>query len=217
MPEPVVLKSTSMGIIMKFILWLSLATAAVIFALAVSMLLTRDTSGAAYSIAMMALGFFALGWLPLMAMIIIWVVMFHLDLKRVFPDYPMSPLRAILYMFIPLFNLFGLWRTFASISEYLRASGGESGQLGDRANLWSTMGYLSIFVGNIAYYFANDISLNPGVGKGMDPLVFLALALASTVFVLCYLISIQYSQKSLALVALKGQALDTREVLTYVR
>jgi|GEM_PF-4866936 len=217
MPEPVGLKSSGIGKFMTWVLYGCLGVMALLVGLGVVMLVTADTSGSLMSTALGLLGLFYLGLVPLLVVSIAWVIFFHRDLRAVFPDYPMSPLRAVLYMFIPFFNLFGLWRTFASISEYLRASGGEAGQLGDRANLFSTLGYLSIYVGNALYYFVTDISTRPGVGAGMDPKVFLALALSSTAFVVFYLNSMRLSQASLTLRARDGVAADLSDVLSYMK
>lgn len=217
MPEPVQVKSAAVGSIMVLFFWSVLAMASLIVGLGVAMVATGARSGTLTTTGTLMLGFFLISYLPLAVATLFWVVQFHGDLRRVFPDYPISPLRAALFMFIPVFNLYGLWRTFASISEYLRASGGRAGLLGDQANLWSTLGYLSIWVLGILVGVVQGLTGGFGAPGGVNPWYFLAQALACTCFVVCYLNSMRLSQAALGERARDGVAIDTREFLTYHR
>lgn len=217
MSESVQVKSATIGSIMKLFFWAALALACLILGLGVAMVATDARSGPLSTAGTFLLGLFLISYLPLAVATLFWVVLFHGDLRRVFPDYPISPLRAALFMFIPVFNLYGLWRTFASISEYLRASGGRAGLLGDKANLWSTVGYLSIWVLGILTGVVQGLTGGFGASGGVPPWFFVVQSLACTCFVVCYLNSMRLSQAALEERARDGVAIDTREFLTYHR
>jgi hypothetical protein len=217
MSDPVTLSSRALGGLVRGIFWTVAIYTLILVVMSAILVATGQNSGGMHTTTVLMLGFLGLGYLPMLILAIIWVVMFHRDLKAVYPDYPMSPVKAVLFMFIPFFNLYGLWRTFATISEYLRASGGEAGQLGDRANFWSTLGYLSIWVGNIVYFFVQGGKSGLSTAQTVTGMDLLVTTFCMSAFVLCYLNSIRYSQRSLSLQAAKGMALDTRAVLTHMR
>lgn len=217
MTEPVVLHSRFIGAVLRGLFWSLAVYLVVLFSLAGFMMVTGQTTGVPFSVALILLGLFQLGLLPLAILLIIWVVAFHLDLRRVFPDYPVSPLKAVLFMFIPILNFYGLWRVFGRISEFLRATGGEAGRLGDRANYWAVFGYISLGVGALLFQFSSDLTMGAPFGPGMSPWIFLVYSFLVTGFVFFYLNSIRLSQRSLALKAAEGVAFDPREVLSHMR
>ena len=64
--------------------------------------------------------FFVLITLITIILFFIWLYRLHFDLLILFPDYPISPKRALAYLIIPIYNLWGIWHTFATIADYFK-------------------------------------------------------------------------------------------------
>ena len=52
---------------------------------------------------------------------IVWVCVLHADLRRLKPDYPLSPWGALAAMLIPLYNLWGFWAMWQAATDFLPA------------------------------------------------------------------------------------------------
>jgi len=44
----------------------------------------------------------------------------HLDLSNIFPGYPLSPGGSLARLNIPLYNIWGIWNTFATIADHFK-------------------------------------------------------------------------------------------------
>lgn len=52
---------------------------------------------------------------------VVWVCVLHSDLRRLKPDYPLSPWGALAAMLIPLYNLWGFWAMWQAAADFLPA------------------------------------------------------------------------------------------------
>lgn len=51
---------------------------------------------------------------------LIWIYHLHFDLSNAFPDYPISPFGSLARLIIPIYNIWGIWDTFATIADYFK-------------------------------------------------------------------------------------------------
>jgi hypothetical protein len=51
---------------------------------------------------------------------LIWVYRLHFDLSNVFLDYPISPFGSLARLIIPIYNIWGIWDTFATIADHFK-------------------------------------------------------------------------------------------------
>jgi len=51
---------------------------------------------------------------------LIWMYRLHFDLSNAFLDYPISPLGSLARLIIPIYNIWGIWDTFATIANHFK-------------------------------------------------------------------------------------------------
>lgn len=67
-----------------------------------------------------------------------------------FPDYPISPKRALAYLIIPIYNFWGIWHTFATIADYFKDETEPTiTHAGERLYLWVPYLYVALIVSNV--------------------------------------------------------------------
>ncbi|MCP4546349.1 MAG: hypothetical protein GY835_07780 [bacterium] len=65
-------------------------------------------------------------------LLLIWLMLILADLRRLDPAYDTKRSTELLRLWLPVYNLYGVWRTLRELAEFFKAGGGEMGKLGDR-------------------------------------------------------------------------------------
>lgn len=51
-----------------------------------------------------------LAFVGMLVAYVVWIFKIHVDLNKLFPDYPITPKRSMALTLIPLYNLWGIWK-----------------------------------------------------------------------------------------------------------
>lgn len=62
-------------------------------------------------------------WFITCVIYLFWIYKVHEDLKNLDAYYPITPLGAIARILIPVYNLYGLWNVFSTMSTYFKEHG----------------------------------------------------------------------------------------------
>lgn len=49
---------------------------------------------------------------------LIWIAIVHGDLRKLDPYYPIKPVGALLRILVPIYNIYGLWNIYSTMSNY---------------------------------------------------------------------------------------------------
>ena len=171
------LKSKGIGQKLITLLWVGLALSAVSLAFS---LLEVSASSIYYANLELIDGLVALFILPITLVIIIlfliWMYRLHFDLSNIFPGYPISPGGALARLIIPIYNIWGIWNTFATIAEHFKREA-EPGvtHAGESLRFWLPLFYIAIIASNITGRLALRGTFSSG---DVAPILFLAQAIS---------------------------------------
>ena len=115
------LKSKGVGQKLITILWIGLALSGLSLILS---LLEVSVPSIYYDNFELIDGLVALISLPIGLIVAIlfltWIYRIHFDLSNVFLDYPISPFGSLARLIIPIYNIWGIWDTFATIADHFK-------------------------------------------------------------------------------------------------
>jgi len=115
------LKSKGVGQKLIYLLWIGLALSGLSF---IFSLLEVSIPLIYYIYFELIDGFVALISLPIVLIVaiisLIWMYRLHFDLLNIFPDYPISPGGSLARLIIPIYNIWGIWNTFATIADHFK-------------------------------------------------------------------------------------------------
>ena len=180
------LKSKGAGQKLITLLWIGLALSALSL---VFSLLEVSASSIYYTYLELIDGLVALFILPIALVIIIlfliWMYRLHFDLSNIFPGYPISPGGSLARLIIPIYNIWGIWNTFATIADHFkREPEPRITHAGESLHFWLPLLYIALIASNIT----GRLALR-GVFSGGDvaPILFLAEAISNVVVIVVWL------------------------------
>lgn len=121
------LKSDGVGILLFAFLWLGIAFKILILLYDLLQMIAPDiyASGEVFE-AFTVIHY--ISQLPLyivtIILFLVWMYLLHRDLKLLFRTYPITPGQALAQLMIPIYNLWGIWNVFSTLTERLRTRGG---------------------------------------------------------------------------------------------
>lgn len=74
---------------------------------------------------------------------LIWMYKAHQDLNDLFVNYQITPGQALARLMIPIYNLWGIWNVFSTLSDQLKAKGGELADIGFKLYNWLAFLYIA--------------------------------------------------------------------------
>lgn len=81
---------------------------------------------------------------------LVWMYRLHYDLSNAFLDYPISPFGSLARLIIPIYNIWGIWNTFATIADYFKKETAMTiVNAGISLRSWLPFLYIAIVVSNI--------------------------------------------------------------------
>ena len=81
---------------------------------------------------------------------LIWMNRLHFDLSNAFLDYPISPLGSLARLIIPIYNIWGIWDTFATIANHFKKETAMTiVNAGTSLRSWLPFLYIAIVTSNI--------------------------------------------------------------------
>jgi hypothetical protein len=82
----------------------------------------------------------------------IWMYRLHFDLSNVFSDYPITPRGALARLIIPIYCIWGIWNTFATIADHFKNEVEPTiAHAGERLSSWLPFLYIAIFLSSIMF------------------------------------------------------------------
>lgn len=79
----------------------------------------------------------------------IWMFQLHDDLRHAFGNYPITPALALAQLFVPLYNLWGIWNVYSTMNKTLRDEGGDLAEWGRAIRSWLPWLYGTLIVSNL--------------------------------------------------------------------
>jgi hypothetical protein len=76
---------------------------------------------------------------------LVWMYRLHADLRSLFKRYPISSGQALAQLVIPIYNIWGIWNVFATLSARLRAQGNQLADAGSTLRFWLPVLYVALF------------------------------------------------------------------------
>ncbi|MCW3128878.1 MAG: hypothetical protein N2V75_02070 [Methanophagales archaeon] len=176
------LKSKGIGQKLITLLWIGLALSALSL---VFSLLEVSASSIYYTYLELIDGLVALFILPIALVIIIlfliWMYRLHFDLSNIFPGYPISPGGSLARLIIPIYNIWGIWNTFATIADHFkREPEPRIAHAGESLHFWIPLLYIVLIAASIVDRILRGLF---SIGRDVAPILFLAEAI-SNVFVI---------------------------------
>lgn len=101
---------------------------------------------------------------------LVWIYRLHKDLKTIYPQYPISSGSALIRIILPLYNLWGFWNVFRTISDHFEKETGDIQKTGVLISQYVTFMYAAGIVSRIA-----SRALEKWPEKDIDEFFFLAL------------------------------------------
>ena len=120
---------------------------------------------------------------------LIWMYRLHFDLSNAFLDYPISPFGSLARLIIPIYNIWGIWDTFATIANYFKKETAMTiVNAGISLRSWLPFLYIAIVVSNIT----SKIAVRAATCGDCDaasflPILLLAEAISSAFVCVVYL------------------------------
>lgn len=103
--------------------------------------------------------FFTLIYLVTIIFFLIWLYRLHFDLPNLFQDYPISPSGSLARFIIPIYNLWGMWSTYATLSKYFKKETEPTiAHAGKKLKFWLPLLYIVIILQPLSF----DIWITPG-------------------------------------------------------
>ena len=120
---------------------------------------------------------------------LVWMYRLHFDLSNAFLDYPISPFGSLARLIIPIYNIWGIWDTFATIANYFKKETAMTiVNAGISLRSWLPFLYIAIVVSNIT----SKIAVRAATCGDCDaasflPIILLAEAISSVFACVVYL------------------------------
>lgn len=169
------LKSKGIGQKLIYLLWIGLALLGLSF---IFSLLEVSIPLIYYIYFELIDGFVALISLPIVLIVaiifLIWIYRLHFDLSNVFLDYPISPRGSLARLIIPIYNIWGIWDTFATIADHFKKNTEPTIiDAGISLRSWLPFLYIAVFVSRIV----SKITLSAATCGDCDAASFLPILL----------------------------------------
>lgn len=119
---PAGLSSEGIGKVLVILLWVGLVVALALFSLTFYLKdslspLTHSTAGwTLIAIILLAGPVFIVQAI----VFLLWLARVHLDLRRFYPDYLVSPGKSVACLLIPVYHLWGVWHVFSTMAATLK-------------------------------------------------------------------------------------------------
>jgi hypothetical protein len=108
----------------------------------------------------------------------IWMYRIHFDLSNVFSDYPITPRGALARLIIPIYCIWGIWNTFATIADHFKNEVEPTiAHAGERLSSWLPFLYVTIFLSSIMFKIVLRADFSAD-GAPSLPVMFLALSIS---------------------------------------
>jgi hypothetical protein len=145
---PVILTSEGLGALVTILLWIDVVICLASALLVLAAFGTSDTESALATFskfaqqgtpanwtaltsgAQLLVGLVILFGLVSLVIDLVWMYRVHKDLDKLHPGYAISPGQAIARLLIPVFNFWGIWNVFATLSGKFRREVGKVRELG---------------------------------------------------------------------------------------
>lgn len=83
-------------------------------------------------------------WYITCVIYLFWIYKVHEDLKKLDAYYPITPLGSIARILIPIYNIYGLWNVFSTMSRYFKEHG-KTVNIGTKIGLLIPFYYILFF------------------------------------------------------------------------
>ena len=114
----------------------------------------------------------------------IWMYRLHFDLSNVFSDYPITPRGALARLIIPIYCIWGIWNTFATIADHFKNEVEPTiAHAGERLSSWLPFLYIAIFLSSIMF----KILLRVDFSVDDTPVMFLASSISDVFLIVVWL------------------------------
>jgi hypothetical protein len=139
------------------------------------------------------------GWVYLTTLILllVWLHRTHAQLRRIFQRYPISGWEAIARFVIPLYSLWGIWHTFATLADHLKTQGKTLAQRAIVIRQWLPWFYIALITSNLMDQIYK-VSLRLGTEEDLSSWFFVAKNGASLFLSIALLQLVRLTNKSVA-------------------
>ncbi len=143
----------------------------------------------------------------------LWAVQIHRDLKGLFPDYSIGPLKAVGLLLVPFVNSVGVWIVFSRMVAYLKGCGGRIAKLGDQAQFFLILFYIVGIFGRLGAGLLTRWILGPLAEDLVVDLFKLYAQIGFGFF--CFGILVGCVHRAIMIKAEQGSDADMREMFEY--
>lgn len=147
------LKSKEVGQKLITILWIGLALAGLSFIFSLLEVSIPSTYYTYFELIDVLVALFSIPLYFITAILFfIWMYRLHFDLSNIFSDYPITPRGALARLIIPIYCIWGIWNTFATIADHFKNEVEPTiTHAGERLSSWLPFLYIAMFVSSIMF------------------------------------------------------------------
>ena len=142
---------------------------------------------------------FVIIYIMLGVIYLIWLFIFHKDLNRIYPGYPISPWGAIARVLIPFYSIYGLWNVYSTMQRHFEKFE-ETNSFSSRLMNYIPMYYFLIWVTYILDRFVNGSAAEKFLGESYGIVLTISYFL-NLVLIIIYLLLITLVTKAINILA----------------
>lgn len=142
---------------------------------------------------------FAIIYIMLGVIYLIWLFIFHKDLNRIYPDYPISPWGAIARVLIPFYSIYGLWNVYSTMQRHFEKFE-ETKSFSSRLMNYIPIYYFLIWITFIMDRFLNGSAALKFLGESFG-IVLTIFYVLNLVLIIIYLLLITLVTKAINILA----------------